>query len=690
LVLFFISLNIVFILSSFPSKARIQLKISSSNQEIFQLFWPAKEQGYSQKRSFTTRLKPGDHVYSLPVGLSTDFKRLRLDPAIRPSTIKIHWLVLEWDREEVFALAGEELKNLLSPVQEVVLRFDQQKGPLIVNSTGIDPIVELDSERLMRNFRFVKYLRLAGLALLFTIFFMVPFLYITSGSYAGDSHFTYPGKNMHWLCWGVIFFNLGMYLTIVTPVHLINSNPVLYFAAVSYLTGALLFIPAFWFATRKLEYTTSGKIPRFIWFWFALPSFVVWIFYLLSFWPGSMSPDSLDQWKQVLDMDGHLRDWHPAFHTITIWLITRVKLSPATVVVAQIITLGLTAGWALSVFQRYGVPRTVLWFTCLLFALLPVNGFMVITLWKDIAYSIVLLVLTIFIFQIVIQSGLWLKYPKNVLLLGGVLALVSLYRHNGTVPACIVGIFLLVCYRKYWKGMVLAIMVAVLIHVGVRGPLYNVLKVQRGNPMTKVQQKLKNDFFSKFVDKSEITQNLAISEKASGQKWHKNHVWEKEQESHSGKVWDRIFSASVLWRIKKLEFFHKRIEYVNLWYKKKNHHIDIKYVSSNKLGIEENSVIPAGMELLYRVFDKSRYNQFIFWMWRPAVFVYVLAGLLIILSWRFRKKLYLVLMPSLANSLPVFLVVIHKSVFRYHYPLVVLGVLFIVPLLFLKPIQEKE
>lgn len=690
LVLFFVSLGTVFHLASPPSKARVNLKILSSSQEIFQLFWHGEDDAYSQEKSSLTHLKPGRHEYYLTAGSSPTITKLRLDPAVRQSTMAIEQLILELDGELVFRLDSEDLYNALLPVQDVVFEFDQQNGQVLVVSTGIDPIIELDITDLTKRFELVNSVKQAGQALLFTMVFMIPLLYITSERYVEDSYSSYPARKKHWIYWGVVFLILGMYLTIVTPVHLINSSPVLYFAAISYVTGALLFIPVFWFATRKPGYTTSGKTSRFTWFWFALPSFVVWMFYLLSFWPGSMSPDSLDQWKQVLDIDGHLRDWHPAFHTITIWLITRIKLSPATVVIVQILALGSTAGWALSVFQRYGVPKPVLWITCLLFALLPINGLMVVTLWKDVAYSIVLLVLAIFIFQIVMQKGLWLDYPRNFLLLGGILALVSLYRHNGIIPACVVGILLLGCYRKYWREVIFAIIVAVLIHAGVRGPLYNFLEVKRGNPITKVQQKLKIDFFSKFVDKPSMTQNFQVSEKAAYWKWKKGKKEKDEEKTYSGKVWDRVFSASILWRIKTMDFFHKRIEYVNLWHKKKDRHIDVKYVSSNKLGIDEDSVIPAGMGLLYAVFNESRHNQYMFWMWRPAVFLYVLTGLLIILSWRFRKKLYLVLVPSLANSLPVFLVVIHKSVFRYHYPLVVLGVLFIVPLLFLKPIQSEE
>ena len=100
--------------------------------------------------------------------------------------------------------------------------------------------------------------------------------------------------------------------------------------------------------------------------------------------------------------------------------------------------------------------------------------------------------------------------------------------------------------------------------------------------------------------------------------------------------------------------------------------------------------MPEALTFLFEVFNASRHNKYLFWMWRPAVFLYLLSGLLFLLSWRFREKLYLVVAPSLFNSVPLFLVVIHKAIFRYHYPSVILAMLLIIPLLFLKPLDKAE
>lgn len=680
--LFFASCCVLFSALNYLNHATVHLNIVALSPEVSQIFWGMKSTSYLPERHSTVLLKPGEGDYSFKIEPSYDLSKLRFDPSTKESTIVIKQFGLKWDDKVVFDLAGGELRDALRPVNDVRITSNELDTSLVITSTGTDPILELDVARLTLGYRLLRLLKLGSLALVFSLVIYIALHSISIKSYAIRSHTTYPEQKRHWVYWGGAFFLLGVFLTIVTPVRLHGHYPNLFFVAISFIVGTLLFIPAFVFATRKERMSQLGDPSKFSWFWFALPSFIIWLSYLLAFWPGSMSPDSFDQWRQVLN--GHLRDWHPAFHTMSIWLVTRIELSPATVAVAQIIALGSTAGWALSVLQRYGIPKIVLWFTSVLFALWPVNGFMVITLWKDVAYSIVLLILAVYVLQIVMQKGLWLASPKNWLCLAGILALVCLYRHNGIIPVCMTSFLLLCCYLRYWKEIVIATVLALLINAGVRGPLYDVLEVRRGNPMTTIQNKLLQDLSStslkSFYERMVKTTNQETKDVSGSDK-----AEEKKESSHaSGKVLDRLYSASRLWRINELDFFHKRIEYVNLWQKGHGEETKIKYVSSNKFGIGENTLSSAGRDFLYNIFVESRSNKYLFWIWRPAVYLYSLAALTILLSWRLRRKLYLVVMPALLNSLPMFLVVIHKSVFRYHYPLVVLGTLLVLPLLFLR------
>jgi hypothetical protein len=112
---------------------------------------------------------------------------------------------------------------------------------------------------------------------------------------------------------------------------------------------------------RQLSKKSSiklGIIPsRWKWLLFALPLFLVCFFYLLIYWPGLMSPDSLDQWNQL--STGIFNDWHPAFHTFFEWALTRLWGSPASIALFQIFAMGSLVGWGLAEFEKMGTPS---WF----------------------------------------------------------------------------------------------------------------------------------------------------------------------------------------------------------------------------------------------------------------------------------------------------------------------------------------
>ncbi len=117
-----------------------------------------------------------------------------------------------------------------------------------------------------------------------------------------------------------------------------------------------------WLVQRPLTGGAPVVVGRWYWLRFALPCAAVWSLYLLAFWPGIMSQDSVDQWHQLLQ--GRYEDAHPAFHTLTVWLITRVWLSPAAVALVQIVILSAAIGFGLAMLRSYGVPAWALWAAC--------------------------------------------------------------------------------------------------------------------------------------------------------------------------------------------------------------------------------------------------------------------------------------------------------------------------------------
>ncbi|MFR5855814.1 MAG: hypothetical protein ACLUE8_16645 [Lachnospiraceae bacterium] len=58
-------------------------------------------------------------------------------------------------------------------------------------------------------------------------------------------------------------------------------------------------------------------------------------FAFLGCYPGGVSYDAANQWEQA--QSGQFNNWHPVFHTLLIWLVTRVYNHYSFAVLVQIV-----------------------------------------------------------------------------------------------------------------------------------------------------------------------------------------------------------------------------------------------------------------------------------------------------------------------------------------------------------------
>jgi hypothetical protein len=652
--------------------SNLHLSATAGSTGTFQVFWAGPDQEYGEKRSARVFLRPDRQQYRLAIPPLHEIERLRIDPIDQAAEITLHEIRLEPQDGHDLVFASAEEFSKFTPLYDIQGMTVDGDGLKII-AGGTDPQVELEIHRPGRQQYVWKHLLTALLygmimASLFRLLHRDRYQYY-AGSPVSDSYAVH-------ILWMGTAWAAGMFLVAVTPFALPQEKRLLFFLSLSVVAGASLYLAFFYLATRP-DSTGTGRASRTVaplaWLKYALPCYAVWPLYLLAFWPGSLSPDSMDQWREVLS--GHFTDWNPAFHTMTIWLVTRAWLSPAMAILSQIAALGAVAGWSLSVLERYGVPRCVLWLTCLVFALLPVNGLMAVTLWKDIAYSTALLALTTLLFHMVMSRGQWLDRPRSWLWLGLVIFLVAIYRHNGIVPAFATPLLLLFLYRRHWGKILSSAMVGLVLLVVVRGPVYEILDVRRGTPMD-------------YVYASVSGQVRALADKFSGEEKPQKAPSEMSasgeiKKSSPNPLTERLNSSSRLWRIYPLQNFHRRIEYVNVWIKFKGKEPYIKYISGKTPGVTEEPVLPGVQQKIFAVFQRS-IGGFWFFIWRPAVFLYAFLFCTAVAAYRIGSgKLLLLTAPVLLNSLPTLFIVIHKSIFRYHYGIVIVSLVFSFSLLFL-------
>jgi len=215
-----------------------------------------------------------------------------------------------------------------------------------------------------------------------------------------------------------------------------------------------------------------------------LSLFSMCVIYILAYYPGVMSYDSFEQWRQMETFE--FNDWHPVFSTLYNWLATRIWHSPAAIGLLNSLLFSLAFALMVAKLKSLGTDKRILYSVALVFVINPVNGIMTVTLWKDIPYSISLLWLTVLTLYIFYSDGRWLNSTKNIVLLIFSLIFSALIRHNGLAPVLLLIAALLIFYRRYWKNIAIITFAVMAVVVLMKGPVYRAMQVVPVSPFQSI------------------------------------------------------------------------------------------------------------------------------------------------------------------------------------------------------------
>ena len=466
-----------------------------------------------------------------------------------------------------------------------------------------------------------------------------------------------------------------------------------------FFLGALLFFSlSLILLSAKVAPAAAKKVGKHEWLRYVIPMIIVWGILLLTFWPGMMSPDSMDQWGQL--SSGIFDDSHPIAHTLMMWLITRIWFSPAAVAIFQILFLSLTTAWGIGVLRQMGLPKWGAWLLAIVFAFSPINGNMVITLWKDIPYSTALFLFSIFFLQIIESGGELLSSMRNCLALVIIGLMIALFRHNGfPVPIISLAVIAFI-YSPYWKRVILVLSVLFVLWVGIRGPLYRLLEfgdMQGFDESIFFHHVAAYAVSPEKLDRNEMNTlnkilpidqweynccTLRESFQAEDFNWQTITAYGTELRQLFAKLVINdpvteinhiICSSSLVWEIKNRCGLVGILPYNSeIW------------VVENTYGLEEASLIPNLVPRISRLLITIQDNLTFRLFWSPALYLYTGLFCAWIYSRRSRSwKMALFMLPALVQSGILMLVNISADQFRYQYGIYLVG-LFSLGLLMVK------
>lgn len=440
---------------------------------------------------------------------------------------------------------------------------------------------------------------------------------------------------------------------------------------------------------------TIHEVGKREWLMLALPPAIVWSLYLLAFWPAVMSDDSIDQWGQLLT--GDYVDWHPAFHSLSEWLLTRPVESPAVIAAVQIVALSGVVGWSLASMRRMGMARGLAWVVSVAVALWPASGITVITLWKDVPYSIAVLALGVIILREVDGRFSVLDKPWGWPVAGGVAALVALFHHAGSIVAAAGLIALVVVARRREAlGAVLVAAAAVLVVQAVVYPLADVERVEHPGIDSKVIHHIGAHLAAGTPLTADEQARVAELIPIPGSDWydcrsvnafifHPNFdvPTMHEQAGEARALWWSLFrddprvdfehlacSSEFVWRIRLLPGAYRYASYLTI-----DDDDTVRTIFANDFGLELDPVVSALTVPLARVVVESQEPVTAWLFWRGALYLYLLVGGAAVASLRSRDwRYWAVAVPALTIA-AILVIAAPAQDFRYMYPVVLSGML---------------
>ncbi len=207
-----------------------------------------------------------------------------------------------------------------------------------------------------------------------------------------------------------------------------------------------------------------------IFFFISVTVFGIW---WLAFFPGFMSPDSIDQWNQTTTLQ--FSNWHPYIHTLYILVLRQIWNNPAMVALFQIVTTSSLFSWIFSYCLKKGVNKWVIWLMFLFFvSSIPVAVYS-ITLWKDTIFSLVTVCTFFYIATLKLEEKeITSLQLTNILILS---TLTIFLRHNGLMYILVLPILVALFFSAQKKRVLQYIIGLIVLFLSLHNVVPTLLKV---------------------------------------------------------------------------------------------------------------------------------------------------------------------------------------------------------------------
>lgn len=253
--------------------------------------------------------------------------------------------------------------------------------------------------------------------------------------------------------------------------------------------------------------------------------FTVYLFFLLKFYPGILTFDSYNELSQVQGILPLMNN-HSILHTEVLMIFYKignifnsVNLGVFLYMLFQISLMSFVFSYVLKFMAKHKVPVLIRILSLLFFMFHPINIIYSICLWKDIFFSLSIIIFTVLIYYLTKDNNYFMN-KKNIIIFGVISLLVMYLRNNGLYVVFITFIVLYIKYRKSIKRILSVFVSIIMLYFISKTIIFNVFNIKG------VEIKEALSMPSQAIARIYKNNNISKEEKKEIEKFYSNRIGE--------------------------------------------------------------------------------------------------------------------------------------------------------------------
>ena len=368
-----------------------------------------------------------------------------------------------------------------------------------------------------------------------------------------------------------------------------------------------------------------------------------WMPYFLHYYPGNLSPDSFEELEYIVNNFNNLSDHHPVLHILFIALPFKVGMAlfknitsgVAMATIFQMISMALIFASSICFLHNRKVRDWMLLLLLVFYALLPMNAYYSVIMWKDVIFAGVMLLLIMQCIKI------YEYYKNNQLTLKKVIPFIIIsllcvfFRNNAIYMYIVMLFFSFFILKKSRKVMLVSYLIVFFVYVLVKYPLFNSLNITKSNsteyvsiPLQQVSRMVVKDANLTDNEKEIISNLMPIKRIKETYNYRYVDSMKFDSEYNNQFLENNKKELFELWLnlcLKNLDvaiesFFGSNLGY---WYPGVEYHSIIDHIYDNEYGLANKSLVPQHIgNFIDRLSDKK--IPFLSLEWNVALYFWII------------------------------------------------------------------